>query len=63
MLFGDRDASRDDPTMTCVSPASIRGTLAAFRIEHWVDLEEDSQTALGESHHFHRIEVVAQRIR
>lgn len=61
MLFGDRDASADDPEMTCPSPDAIRSSLGAFEIEHWVDLEEDSQTALGEPHHFHRIELVARR--
>ena len=61
MLFGDRDASADDPEMTCPSPSLIRSTLEAFEIEHWVDEEEDTQTALGEPHHFHRIELVARR--
>jgi tellurite methyltransferase len=61
MLFGDRDASADDPEMTCPPPAAIRSSLAAFDIEHWVDEEEDTQTALGEPHHFHRIELVARR--
>jgi tellurite methyltransferase len=62
MLFGDRDASADDPEMTCPSPDAIRSTIGGFEIEHWVDQEEDSQTALGEPHHFHRIELVARRL-
>jgi tellurite methyltransferase len=62
MLFGDRDGSAGDPTMTCVSAAAIRASLAAFDIEHWVDLEEDRPTALGAPHHFHRLEVVAKRV-
>jgi tellurite methyltransferase len=61
MLFGDRDASADDPEMTCPSPHAIRSSLDRFEIEHWVDEEEDTQTALGEPHHFHRIELVARR--
>ena len=61
MLFGDRDASASEPDMTCPPPAEIRAQLAAFEIEHWSDLEEDSQTALGEPHHFHRVEFVARR--
>jgi hypothetical protein len=32
-------------------------------MEYWVDREEDSLTALGEPHHFHRLELVARRIR
>ena len=63
MLFGDRDGSADDPTMTCVSATAIRASLAAFEIEHWVDVEEDRPTALGEPHHFHRLEVVAKKAR
>ncbi len=63
MLFGDRDGSADDPAMTCPSPEAIRARLDGFELEHWLDREEDSQTALGEPHHFHRIELVARRIR
>jgi SAM-dependent methyltransferase len=63
MLFGDRDDSAADPDMTCPPPEAIRASLAAFEIEHWVDLEEDTTTALGEPHHFHRMDLVARRIR
>lgn len=63
MLFGDRDASASDPSMTCPPPATIEASLGAFEIEHWVDREEDSTTALGEPHHLHLIEVVARRVR
>jgi tellurite methyltransferase len=62
MLFGDRDGSAGDATMTCVSAGAIRASLAAFEIEHWVDLEEDRPTALGAPHHFHRLELVARRV-
>jgi hypothetical protein len=61
MLFGDRDESAGDPDMTCPSPDAIRSSLEEFEIEHWVDVEEDTQTALGDPHHFHRIELVARR--
>ena len=61
MLFGDRDESVDDPEMTCASPETIRGFLAGFDIEFWNEKEEDGETALGEPHHFHLIEVVAVR--
>jgi SAM-dependent methyltransferase len=61
-LFGDRDGSATDPTMTCPPPAAIRSSLAPFEIEHWVDREEDTQTALGEPHHFHMVELVARRL-
>lgn len=61
MLFGDRDQSVGDPTMTCPSPDAIRATLSDFEVEHWSDDEDDGQTALGEPHHWHIIEVVARR--
>jgi tellurite methyltransferase len=61
MLFGDRDGSADDPDMTCSPPADIRATLDAFDVEHWVDREEDTTTALGDPHHFHLVELVAHR--
>jgi len=62
MLFGDRDGSSSDPSMTCPLPEEIRGSLDAFDIEHWSDREEDTHTALGEPHHFHLVEFVARRV-
>jgi tellurite methyltransferase len=61
MLFGDRDESASEPGMTCPSADTVRAALAGFTIEDWVDREEDGQTALGEPHHWHSIEVVARR--
>jgi SAM-dependent methyltransferase len=61
MLFGDRDQAANEPDMTCPSPDVIRGYLDGFEIEHWNEKEEDGETALGEPHHFHLIEVVAVR--
>jgi tellurite methyltransferase len=63
MLFGDRDQAADEPDMTCPAPDVIRGYLDGFEIEHWSEKEEDGETALGEPHHFHLIEVVAVRRR
>lgn len=61
MLFGDRDGSAAEPGMTCPRPAEIRARLASFEVEHWDDTEEDTETALGEPHHFHLVELVARR--
>jgi len=61
MLFGDRDQAADEPDMTCPTPDIIRGYLDGFEIEYWVEKEEDGETALGDAHHFHVIEVVAVR--
>jgi tellurite methyltransferase len=61
MLFGDRDESASDPSMTCPPPERIRSLLDGFEIETWSEKEEDGRTALGEPHHFHLIEVVARR--
>jgi tellurite methyltransferase len=62
MLFGDRDGSASDASMTCPSPAEIRARLGPFETEHWTDREEDTETALGEPHHFHLVELVARRV-
>ena len=61
MLFGDRDQAAGEDDMTCPSPEVIRGYLEGFELEYWNEKEEDGQTALGEDHHFHLIEVVAVR--
>jgi len=63
MLFGDRDGSSTDPSMTCSPPQRVRASLSSFEIEHWIDREEDTQTALGEPHHFHMVELVARRVK
>jgi SAM-dependent methyltransferase len=62
MLFGDRDGSAAEPDMTCLPAPEIRARLAGFEVEHWDDREEDTQTALGEPHHFHLVELVARRV-
>lgn len=61
MLFGDRDEDAGSSGMTCPSPGAIRDRLVGFDVEHWNDEEEDGQTALGQPHHFHLIELVARR--
>jgi tellurite methyltransferase len=61
MVFGDRDESAGDGSMTCPSPEAIRASLDGWGIEDWTEREEDSETALGEPHHFHIIELVARR--
>ncbi len=61
MLFAENDDAADDPGMTCPPASVIRDYLAGFEIEHWHEKEEDGQTALGEDHHFHLVEVVAVR--
>ena len=61
MLFGDKDQAADEPDMTCPPPDVIRGYLDGFEMEYWNEKEEDGQTALGDDHHFHLIEVVAVR--
>ena len=61
MLFGDRDDAAGEPGMTCPAPDLIRDHLHGFDIEYWNEEEEDGQTALGDDHHFHLVEVVAVR--
>ena len=61
LLFGDRDGSAADPSMTCPPPERVLASLSGFEVEHWADREEDTTTALGEPHHFHLVELVARR--
>jgi len=61
MLFADRDGMAGEPDATCPAPDVIRGYLDGFEVEYWLEKEEDGQTALGDDHHFHLIEVVAVR--
>lgn len=63
MLFGDRDESAGDPDMSCRSAGWLRDRLAGFGLEvdDWLEREEDGQTALGDPHHLHTLEVVARR--
>ncbi len=60
LLYGDRDEAASDPDCTCPSPDAIRGYLAAFEVESWLEREEDGHMALGDPHHIHLIEVVAR---
>jgi SAM-dependent methyltransferase len=62
LLYGDRDEAASDPAYTCPSPDAIRGWLAGFEIESWTEREEDGTMALGDPHHIHLVEVVAQRL-
>ena len=61
MLFAENDDAADEDEMTCPAPEVIRGYLHGFDVEYWNEKEEDGQTALGDDHHFHLIEVVAVR--
>ncbi len=61
LMYGDRDESAGEPGVTCLSPAAIRGLLADYEIESWLEREEDGKMALGDPHHVHLIEVVARR--
>jgi tellurite methyltransferase len=61
MVFSDRDSWAAEPGMTCPAPDQVRGFLDGFDIEHWDEVEEDRPTALGEEHHWHRIDLVARR--
>ncbi len=61
MLYLDRDDLIAEVGTTCPSPDAIRASLDGFEIEHWTEREEDSQTALGEPHHLHMVELVARK--
>jgi tellurite methyltransferase len=63
MIFLDRDEGASDPELSCPPPERIQDGLIDFQIEMWIEKEEDSQSALGEPHHMHLVELVARRLR
>ena len=45
-----------------LTPEPYWATLDGFEVEHWSEREEETQTALGEPHHLHLVELVARRV-
>jgi tellurite methyltransferase len=63
MIFLDHDEAASEPDMNCPPSERIQAGLADFEIEMWSEKEEDSQSALGEPHHMHLVELVARKVR
>jgi tellurite methyltransferase len=59
-LFGDRDEWSNEDDMTFQTRAEAEGLLSRFEIELFEEVEEDSETAVGEPKHWHFFQVVAR---
>ena len=60
-LFGDRDEWSDQDDMTFQTRAEAEALLSRFEVELFDEVEEDSETAIGEQKHWHFFHVVARR--
>jgi len=60
-LFGDRDEWSNEDDMTFQTRAEAEALLSRFEVELFEEVEEDSETAVGEPKHWHFFQVVARR--
>jgi tellurite methyltransferase len=60
-LFGDRDEWSNEDDMTFQTRAEAEALLSRFEVELFDEVEEDSETAVGEPKHWHFFQVVARR--
>jgi SAM-dependent methyltransferase len=60
-LFGDRDEWAPDDEMSFHTRAEAESLFAAFELERFDEVEEDSTTATGEAKHWHLFTVVARK--
>ena len=60
-LFGDRDGWSPADDITFLSRREAEELFAAFELEHFDEVEEDSTTALGEPKHWHVFHAVARK--
>lgn len=60
-LFGDRDGWSSEEDLTFHRRAEAEALLTAFELELFDEVEEDSQTAVGDPKHWHVYHLVARR--
>ena len=60
-LFGDRDEWSNEDDMTFQTRAGAEALLSGFEVELFDEIEEDSETAVGEPKHWHFFQIVARR--
>lgn len=61
-LFGDRDGWAPDEGITFLRREEAEALFEGFDLERFEEVEEDSQTALGEPKHWHVFHVVARKL-
>ena len=59
-LFGDRDEWSNEEDMTFQTRAEAEALFSCFEVELFDEVEEDSETAVGDPKHWHFFQVVAR---
>src|SRR5262245_52857903 len=60
-LFGERDGWANESDMTFQSRPQAEALFGAFDLERFDEIEEDSQTVVGDPKHWHVFHVVARK--
>jgi tellurite methyltransferase len=60
-LFGDRDGWATQPDMSFQTREDAEELLRGLEVEHFDEVEEDGQTAVGDPKHWHLFQVVARK--
>lgn len=60
-FFGPQDSWAGNAGMTFHTREQIEQLLGGFKIEYFKEIEEDGQTAIGDSKHWHVFHVVARK--
>ena len=60
-LFGDRDGWATQPDMSFQTRQDAENLLRGLEVEHFEEIEEDGETAVGDPKHWHVFHVVARK--
>jgi tellurite methyltransferase len=60
-LFGDRDGWATQPDMSFQTRQDAEKLLRGLEVEHFEEVEEDGETAVGDPKHWHLFHVVARQ--
>ena len=60
-LFGDRDGWATQPDMSFQTREDAEELLRGLEVEHFEEIEEDGETAVGDPKHWHLFQVVARK--
>ena len=60
-LFGDRDGWATQPDMSFQTREDAEELLRGLEVEHFEEVEEDGETAVGDPKHWHLFQVVARK--
>ena len=60
-LFGDRDGWATQPDMSFQTRQDAEKLLRGLEVEHFDEVEEDGETAVGDPKHWHLFQIVARK--